>query len=122
MKDFRRLEVAHDLTLKVYAASRRFPREEIFGVTSQLRRSAASIPYNICEGCGLGTDAAFANALQTSYGSSSELDYQLFLAHELGYLPANVYRPMFDQLQRVQRMLASLIAKVRTAEGVPARA
>lgn len=118
MKDFRRLEVwkvSHDLTLKVYTASRRFPREEMFGVTSQLRRSAASIPCNICEGCGLGTDAAFANALQTAYGSSSELDYQLLLAHELGYMPANAYQPMLDQLKRVQRMLAALIAKVRGA-------
>ncbi len=116
MKDFRRLEVwqiAHDLTLKIYAASKRFPREEMFGVTSRLRRSAASIPYNIAEGCGLGTDAAFANALQTAYGSSSELDYQLLLALDLGYLPKDAYSPMYDQVRRVQKMLGALIAKVR---------
>ncbi len=74
MKDFRRLKVwesAHELVLKVYAATRRFRREELFGMTSQMRRSSASIPYNIAEGCGMGTDAAFANSLQISFASSA---------------------------------------------------
>ncbi len=116
MKNFRSLEVwklAHELTLRVYAVSQRFPREEIFGLTSQIRRSAASVPYNIAEGCGMGTNAAFANCLQTSYGSSSELDYQLLLARDLGYLPAAGHEPLYERVQQVQRMLGALIRKVR---------
>ncbi len=118
MRDFRQLavwKVSHDLTLKVYASSRRFPREEVFGLVSQMRRSAASIPYNISEGCGLGTNAAFANSLQIAYGSSSELDYQLQLALDLGYLPNPAYQSLSAHLQQLQKMLWSLLSKVRRA-------
>jgi four helix bundle protein len=88
MKDFKELKVwvkAHQLTLAVYQATTTFPKEELYGLTSQMRRSAASIPTNIAEGCGRGSDDDFRRFLQIAMGSASELEYQLLLAHDLGY-------------------------------------
>ena len=90
MKDFRKLSVwqkAHELTLMVYQATRSLPREELYdGLTSQLRRGATSIPSNIAEGCGRGSDAGFGRFLQMALGSASEVEYQLLLAHDLRLL------------------------------------
>lgn len=89
MKDFRRLQVwekAHRLTLAVYELTAAFPREERYGLTSQMRRSSASVACNIAEGCGRQGNAEFHRFLQIAMGSSSELDYQLLLARDLRYL------------------------------------
>ena len=94
MQDFRRLAVwnkGHVLTLKLYGVTAAFPREEVYGLTSQVRRAASSIPANIGEGCGRGSDADLARFLQMSLGSASELDYHLQLAHELSYLKDEEY-------------------------------
>ena len=83
MKDFRQLKVwekAHQLALAVYKATKDFPKEELYGSTSQIRRASMSIPTNIAEGCGRNTDAEFARFLQISMGSASETEYQLMLA------------------------------------------
>ena len=83
MKDFKKLKVwqkAHRLTLDVYQASATFPREELYGLTSQIRRSCLSIPSNIAEGCGRVSDTDFARFLQISMGSSSEVEYLLILS------------------------------------------
>ena len=85
MQDFRKLNVwekAHEFVLDVYKASDLFPPQEKFGVTSQLRRSAASIPTNIAEGCGRGSNADLARFLQISMGSASEVEYLLILARD----------------------------------------
>jgi four helix bundle protein len=87
MRDFRTLKVwekAHALVLSVYRATSSFPRDELFGLTSQMRRSAASIPTNIAEGCGANTDAEFARFCQYAVRSSCELEYQLLLSRDLG--------------------------------------
>jgi four helix bundle protein len=89
MKDFRRLlvwEKSHRFTLTVYAASKSFPKEQLFGITSQLRRASSSVPINIAEGCGRGSDADFGRFLQIALGSASETEYLILLSHELGYL------------------------------------
>lgn len=89
MKDFRKLlvwEKAHYLTLEIYKNTKSFPRDELFGLTSQIRRSSVSIPSNLEEGCGSGTDAELARFSQISMGSACELEYQLLLANELNYL------------------------------------
>lgn len=116
MQDFRRLTVwakSHQLTLRVYAATSRFPREESFGLTSQMRRAASSVPMNLAEGCGRGSDPDFARFVQIAMGSACELEYQLLLANDLGYLSADDY-PKFDaDTQEVKRMLASLLSKLR---------
>jgi four helix bundle protein len=118
MQDFRNLKVwhkAHELVLEVYRVTREFPRDELFALTSQTRKSAASVPTNMAEGCGRGSDADFARFLWMANGSACELDYQLLLARDLGYIAAETYQGLFARLDEVKRMLASLIATVRPA-------
>lgn len=88
MRDFRQLKVwakAHSLTLAVYRATAAFPREEQYGLTSQLRRAAASIPTNLAEGCGRYGDAELARFVGIAAGSASEVEYLLMLARDLKY-------------------------------------
>ncbi|MGE3314885.1 MAG: four helix bundle protein [Planctomycetaceae bacterium] len=116
MKDFRELKVwekAHQLTLDVYKQTTIFPRDEVYGLTSQLRRSATSIPSNIAEGCGRDGDADLARFLQIALGSTSELEYQLQLAHELGYLKDEPYRQLSDCSIEVKRMLGAFLQTLR---------
>jgi four helix bundle protein len=115
MKDFRDLKVrekAHALTLASYEATNSFPREEIFGLTSQIRRASSSIPANIAEGCGRRGNAELHRFLQMAMGSANELEYHLLLSKDLGYLSSGVHARMEPQVQEVKRMLASLIRKV----------
>ena len=89
MKNFKELNVwlkAHQLVLAVYQVTKSFPSDELFGLTSQMRCAAASIPANIAEGCGRSNDAEFARFLYISFGSASELEYHILLAHDLGML------------------------------------
>ncbi|HEU4743069.1 MAG TPA: four helix bundle protein [Meiothermus sp.] len=116
MKDFRELKVwqkSHILTLGVYRMTLQFPREELYQLTSQIRRSASLIPTNIAEGAGRGGDPEFKRYLIVAYGSSSELDYQLILARDLGYLPQEKCTPLYQQLVEVQRMLHRLIQTIK---------
>ena len=89
MKDFKKQKVwqkSHRLTLDIYKATANFPREELYGLTNQLRRSCASIPANIAEGCGRNSDADFSRFLQIAMGSATELEYHLLLSHDLGII------------------------------------
>ena len=116
MQDFRNLKVwekAHLLTLDVYKASKSFPREEIYGLTSQMRRAAVSIGSNIAEGVCRKGDIEFARFLQMAIGSASEVEYQLLLARDLEMLkPADYQRLSVDAIE-IKRMLASLMKKLR---------
>lgn len=115
MKDFRDLEVwqgAHQLTLAVYQATRSFPREEMYGLTSQIRRCSASIAANIAEGCGRRGNAEFHRFLQISSGSASELDYHLLLARDLTFLNRDAYEQLSGDLGRLRRKLTTLLLKV----------
>jgi len=97
MKDFRQLKVwekAHQLALAVYKVTKGFPKEELYGLTSQIRRASMSIPTNIAEGCGRNTDAEFARFLQIAMGSASETEYQLLLAHDLEFLTSEQYQKL----------------------------
>jgi four helix bundle protein len=117
MQDFRNLDVwqkSHELTLAVYKASKAFPDDERFGLTSQLRRGAASIPANLAEGCGRGTDADFGRFVQNAMGSSSEVEYDFLLAKDLDYVAANHYETLNDDITRIKRMLASLLRRIRS--------
>ncbi|MFM9903715.1 MAG: four helix bundle protein [Pyrinomonadaceae bacterium] len=116
MKDFRSLQVwekSHELTLAVYSATKAFPKEELFGVTSQIRRACSSIAANIAEGCGKGSDPDFARYLQIAFGSACEVEYHLILSRDLGYLDPDRYARINSDLLSVKKMLASLIAKVK---------
>lgn len=89
MKNFRDLNVwhkAHALTLAAYKRTASFPREEVYGLTSQIRRSAASIAANLAEGCGKRGNAEFQRFLNIATGSASELEYHFLLARDLGFL------------------------------------
>ena len=112
MQDFRQLKVwkrAHELTLAVYCVTAAFPKDELYGLTSQVRRSAASIPANIAEGCGRSGDAEFARFLHIAMGSASELDYHLLLAKDLSFLSPAEYDELAGSVAEVKRMLASPI-------------
>lgn len=104
MKDFRKLEVwqkAHGLVLSVYRETTSFPKEEIYGLTSQIRRAAVSIPANIAEGCGRNGDPDLAHFLQMAAGSASELSYELGLARDLGYLTADQHASLSFTLDEI---------------------
>jgi len=89
MSDYRKLEVwakAHQLTLEIYRATKTFPKDELYGLVSQMHRAASSIPMNIAEGSGRGSNADYARCVQIGLGSMNELEYQLLLARDLGFL------------------------------------
>ena len=116
MKDFKALKVwqkAHQLILAIYVATTSFPRDELYGLTSQIRRSCASIPANIAEGCGRSGDAELGRFLHIAMGSASELEYHLLLAHELKFLNALDYERLVTDVMEVKRMLASFIQKLK---------
>ena len=116
MKDFRQLKVwekSHQFALSVYKATKEFPKEELYGLTSQIRRASMSIPTNIAEGCGRNTAKEFARFLQIAIGSSSETEYQLILARDLGFLPQDSYKNLQNEVEEVKRMLASLLKTLR---------
>lgn len=116
MKNFRELKVwekAHELTLAVYKATVAFPKEELYGLTSQIRRSSSSIPANIAEGCGRRSDAEFARFLQISMDSASELEYHLLLARDLSFLHQATYEDLNREVIEIKRMLATFIQKLK---------
>ncbi|WP_079243195.1 four helix bundle protein [Chryseobacterium indologenes] len=111
MRDFKKFEVwqlSHQLTLKIYTSTRSFPKEEIFGLTSQIRRSFASIGYNISEGSGRNSDKEFANFINIALGSSNEAENQLILAKDLGYIHENEYQNILEELTILKKKLVTL--------------
>jgi len=117
MKDFKKLKVwekAHSLTLTIYEASANFPREELYGLTSQIRRACVSVPTNIAEGCGRSSDTDFARFLQISIGSASEVEYLLLLGRDLDLLLHEEYEELNSMVVEIKRMLTSLIKTLRS--------
>jgi len=116
MKDFRQLKVwekSHQLALAIYKETKKFPKEELYGLTSQIRRASMSVPTNIAEGCGLNTDKGFARLLQIAMGSASETEYQLILARDLELLSNETYEKLHNEVEEVKRMLASFLKTLR---------
>jgi four helix bundle protein len=117
MRDFRELKVwerSHKLTLEVYRATSHFPKEELYGLTSQIRRASASVPANIAEGCGRNGVAELGRFFNIAMGSASELEYHLLLAHDLGFLGSNSYKELSELTVEVKRMLGSYLQKLKT--------
>ena len=124
LKPHKKLDVwnaAMDLTIEVYRITEKFPNEERFSLTSQVHRSALSIPSNIAEGAARHTRKEFINYLHMAQGSLSELDTQLELAKRLGYLPQDKWTTLDSQLDRIDKMISGLIRHQRT-QGVLRRA
>jgi four helix bundle protein len=116
MRDFRQIGTwhkAHELVLSIYKTTRDFPKEELYGLTSQMRRAAASIPANIAEGCGKDSDMELARYMQISMGSASELEYHLLLAKDLNFIDTSTYNYLNTATIEVKKMLASFIKRVR---------
>jgi len=116
VKDFKELRVwskAHELRVSVYVITRTFPKDEMYGLTSQVRRSAASIGANIAEGCGRRSDGELCRFLQIARGSASETEYHLLLAKDLGLLSESDFRKAEQKVLEVQRMLTALVQKVQ---------
>ena len=116
MKDFRELKVwqkAHELTLAVYRVTATFPREEQYGLTSQIRRACSSIAANLAEGCGRNGDAEFARYCSIAMGSASELEYHLLLSKDLKLLAPETYEQLTECTTEVKRMLTGLQAKLK---------
>ena len=116
MQDFRNLQVwqkSHNFTLGVYKSTKRFPKDEQFGLTSQLRRAASSIGANLAEGCARGSDADFARFVQIAIGSASEMECHLLLARDLGYLELGEYEALNAVAMEVKRMLIALLKSLK---------
>jgi four helix bundle protein len=116
MRDFKKFEVwqlSHQLTLKIYTSTQNFPKEEIFGLTSQIRRSFASIGYNISEGSGRNSDKEFANFINIALGSSNEAENQLILAKDLGYINEIDYQNILQELTILKKKLVTLWNKLK---------
>ena len=108
---------AHKLTLEIYKITITFPRDELYGLTSQLRRASASIAANIAEGFGRGGNVELARFLQMSLGSAYEVEYHALLAKDLDFLDPTVYESLQDQIVEVKQMLAALFLKVKKDSG-----
>ncbi|PZF74101.1 four helix bundle protein [Taibaiella soli] len=117
MQNYHDLKVwakAHVFTLQVYNTARQFPQEELYGLTSQLKRAAASVPANISEGCGKISQRELANFLNISLGSANESEYFLLLAKDLGYMNLETFNALTENINEIKAMLISLIKSVRS--------
>jgi four helix bundle protein len=115
VKDFRDLQVwqkAHQLTLTVYRLTASFPQTERYGLTTQLRRSSASVAANLAEGCGRNGDAELARFCSIAMGSASELEYHLLLARDLKLLKVTDYAELARHTTEIKRMLTGLFQKL----------
>jgi len=116
MRDHRKLrafELADELVLGIYAATKTFPKEEQFGLTSQIRSAAVSIASNIVEGCARHSQADYLRFLDMAFGSAREVQYQLTIAERLGYLPRDMSSQLGSQAEETARVLAGLINALR---------
>ena len=109
----RAFELADALAIQVYRATAGFPREEQFGLTSQMRRAAVSVASNIVEGCARQSEADYLRFLDMAYGSARELEYQASLAHRLGFLPADEYGRLRAACVETSKVLNGLIRALR---------
>jgi len=122
MKNYEELEVwqkAHGLTVCLYEATAAFPRSEMFGLTSQIRRAAASIGANLAEGCGRWNEVELARYVQIAMGSASELQNHLRLAKDLGFLAESAYSPLVKAVISIRQMLTALLQTLRRTRNTP---
>ncbi len=113
-KDLAIWQRSHQLTIDIYRATLKFPKEEIYGLTSQIRRAVASIPTNIAEGCGRRTNAELANFLNIASGSASEVEYEILLAREVGYITEEQCELWTKEIGEIRSMLAAYMKRLKT--------
>lgn len=117
MRDHRNLrafQLADELVLEVYRATKAFPKDEMFGLTSQLRRAAVSIASNIVEGCARQSQADFVRFLDMAFASTREVEFQLSIAARLEYLSAELATSMNDKVVETSKVTYGLLKSLRT--------
>ncbi|MBF0430459.1 MAG: four helix bundle protein [Fibrobacteria bacterium] len=117
MQSFKQLKVwekSHSLVLKIYQITNGFPKEENYGLISQIRRSSSSIPMNIAEGCGKDTDAEFCRFIGIANGSASEVEYQLLLSKDLKYIGLPKFNELNVEITEIKKMLTSLMKRLKS--------
>ncbi len=116
MKDFQQLVVwqkAHQLTLMIYTVTKNFPKEEVYGLTAQIRRASLSIGSNLAEGCSRDSDADLGRFVTIAAGSAAETQYQLMLANDLDYLPKSDFEKLMPLVSEVRKMLSSFLTRLK---------
>ncbi len=116
MKDFKNLKIWQkgiNLVVDIYKTSQNFPSEELYGLTSQMRRSAVSIPSNIAEGSGRNSDKEFSRFLDISLGSSFELETQIIIAHKLSFINDEKFNELTHDVQEEQKMITGLQKSIK---------
>jgi four helix bundle protein len=119
MRPHEKLEVwnrAIEFVVKIYQATTEFPKDERFGLTSQIRRAAVSIPANIAEGAARQSSKEFAHFLSIAQGSASELETELLIAERLSYLESDIYRKIYNELNTIARMIVGLSQHLKRKE------
>lgn len=116
MKNFKELLIwqrSHQLVLDIYLITKSFPKEEVYGLTSQIRRSCSSIPTNIAEGCGRNSDAEMNRFLIIAQGSATELEYQIILSKDLSYISTEILNTLSLELTEIRKMINTFSQKIR---------
>ena len=118
MRDFKKYHIwklSHDLTLDIYKLTHGFPKEELYGLTSQIRRASSSIPTNISEGCGRDSDAEFNRFLTIALGSACETEYLIILAKDLTYVEDNQSNILIERVNLIKSKIYQLKQKLKNA-------
>jgi four helix bundle protein len=118
MRDFRKLDIwkhSIDLVKEVYILSEKLPSEEKFGLKSQITRAAVSIPSNIAEGCSRNSEVEFKRFLEIAMGSLFEVETQLIITQELGFIESKELEPIFKAIEIEAKMINSLISKIKNS-------
>jgi four helix bundle protein len=124
MRDYKKYnvwELGHKLVLKIYIVSKTFPREEVYGISSQLKRAAVSIPTNIAEGCSRKSDKEFARFLDISFGSAAETEYLILLVKDLKFINEDDFIEISNEIISIKKQLYQLIYKIN-ADGIKLKA
>jgi four helix bundle protein len=118
MQDYHNLAMwqkSHMLTLKIYSITKKcFPKDELFGQTNQIRRAVASIPTNIAEGCGRNSRAELAQFLNIAAGSASEVEYEILLAKDTGYISDEQYEELTRDITNIRSMIKKYMNQLRS--------
>jgi len=116
MRDFKKYDIwklSHSFTLEIYSLTNKFPKEEIYGLTSQFRRASSSIPTNISEGCGRDSDAEFNRFLTIALGSASESEYLIILSKELNYIDSTSFEKLNSDINIIKQKIYLLKQKLK---------
>ncbi len=119
MRDFKKYDIwnlSHQLTLDVYSVTSNFPKDEMYGITSQIRRASLSIPTNISEGCGRDSDSEFNRFLTIALGSASETEYLLLLSKDLKLIENDLYSELDQTINLIKKKIYTLKQKLNNAK------